>query len=704
MPKQIEKNEAQEKAVATVNGQVLLISCPGSGKTTTMLRRINNMLSLGIPAEHILMVTFTDAAATEMRSRFQDNYGNDYNGVKDVSFSTIHSLCLKILISHSQIPPRIMSQDDQFSILKDAMRLAKVASWISRKDVLTDISAFKNSGMNDISSFVPNFLNSGDFKRVYLGYEAEKERAGFIDFDDILLYCRTMLMEDKTVLQECRDRYRYIMVDEYQDTNNVQKEILYLLAGPNGNLCVVGDDDQSIYGFRGANPRVMLDFEKDYPDCTKIDMSINYRSRPEIIEAARNLIECNSERFKKDIRPSRSGHGEVVYKACNDYPDEITFLLNEVKDLNAKGHPYEQIAILARTNMQLDELAAGLERERIPYHSGDSIPDVYEHFIFMDLIAYLRLINDGGELQDLMRVLNRPNRYLRESDLRFLKKAPGESFIDAAVRTLSCNGQKEARSMEEFKRNLLLLKEKKLQEQIAGIVNVVGYGKFLDDYAKRMDAPSSIFQNRVSFFMGEIQADRYRDVSEWERAAKRHIAAHRQAVKSKEKGSITLSTMHRSKGLEWNTVFLIDCCQGITPLLKGERNIISATEEERRLFYVAATRARESLYILYYTKKKDGNKKTSLVKPSMFIKELKGEVQREKSRQASAAAKQEEEIVKNDSLFEEGEPGRFRIGMKVHHREMGKGVVVSKNLFFVNIRFEDGVKMFPISNRQYVNK
>lgn len=687
MPEQIQENRAQEQAIKTINGQILLISCPGSGKTTTMLRRIDHMLNVGIPAEQILMVTFTDAAATEMKERFAKQYNKT-----GVTFSTIHSLCLKVITDSISSPLRIITQQEQYALLKDILIEVRIPATVNRKDILTDISAFKNSG-GILDLFIPTFIESDAFKKIYFAYEAEKDKKMFVDFDDLLLICKKLLSENRMILEKYQSKYRYIMVDEYQDTNNIQKDIIYLLTGSDGNLCVVGDDDQSIYGFRGANPRVMLDFEKDYPSCKKIEMSVNYRSRPEIINAAKDLIENNKDRFPKDIQPFRNGHGTVIYNSSDVRADEISFMIGEIKKLHCDNIPYSNISILSRTNMQMDEIAAALEKDKIPYRSGDVIPDVYEHFIFGDILSYLRLINGDGSVKDLIRIINRPNRYVQESTVRNLGSASPTTILNIANSMFS-EHKRYADELKKFYSQLIIVKEfDTVKDQVNGILDIIGYRRFLEDYAKRTDIPDSVFFDKASYYIRDLETHRFSDYQKWERYAFYQITQHREKLKNTEKDCVTLSTMHRSKGLEWDVVFLTDCCQGTIPISKA--STAEAIEEERRLFYVSVTRAKERLYVLNYKNKTVGKKK-SPVKPSIFIKELNGDVRREQLRQIQLSKNHENVVKSVISDFEEGEPKRFQVGMCIHHKVFGEGIVVSKNLFFLNIRFGNQLKMIPL--------
>ena len=383
----MEKNSAQDEAIRTHKGQVLLISCPGSGKTTTMIRRIHSMTEAGIPASSIAMVTFTEAAAREMKDRYHKSYGEC-----GAMFCTIHSLCLKILSQVLGKPPRILSPEDQASLIRSSIRDAKIPAATAVKEIQNDISVFK-SKVSDLDTFCPSLLSSEEFLRLYSIYEEKKHEADVMDFDDLLWRCLDSLKKNSRLLKKCQQTYEYIICDEYQDTNHIQKEILYLLAGEQGNLCVVGDDDQSIYSFRGANPDIMLDFKKDFPNAHEIHMDINYRSRPEIITAAKNLIEHNTQRFQKDIQAARNGNGQVIFHSSSGRLEEIEYLAREITRLRTSGIPLSSISVLSRTNQELEDVAAVLESHHLEYSSPEPIRDIYEHFIFTDIMAYLNLID-----------------------------------------------------------------------------------------------------------------------------------------------------------------------------------------------------------------------------------------------------------------------------------------------------------------------
>ena len=306
----MKKNEGQEAVINTTEGQLIVIACPGSGKTTTLVRRIHHMVDdCKIPSESILMVTFSNAAAKEMRERYQKSYGKD-----DVTFSTIHSLCFAILrkfAGYSNEDILTDARDYFYKKLRGNKQVNDKEEFIN--SILTEISVIKNNQI-PLDDYNPICCNDKTlFEDLFTGYEEYKNDLNVVDFDDMLIQAYQTMKDNKNCLQWLRNKYRYIQVDEYQDTNYLQRDIIYLLAGENGNLTVVGDDDQSIYGFRGARPQVMLNFKKDYPDAVMIRLSTNYRSSKEIIHSADNLIKLNKSRFDKEFLAFKSETGQIEY-------------------------------------------------------------------------------------------------------------------------------------------------------------------------------------------------------------------------------------------------------------------------------------------------------------------------------------------------------------------------------------------------------
>lgn len=411
----MEKNNAQEEIIHTVNGQLLVVACPGSGKTTTLLRRIHYMINEAkIPAQQILMVTFSSAAAKEMKTRYQKKFGMDA-----VTFSTIHSMCMSILKKFGGYTKESILSDPReyfYEVLRKQKGINDINEFIT--GLITEISVINNNSI-DLNSYKPKCTKDKKlFLKLINGYQEYKEELHLIDFDDMLQKAYEIMVNDKECLDFLRNKYRYIQVDEYQDTNLIQKDIIYLLAGQDGNLAVVGDDDQSIYAFRGAKPEIMLNFQKEYPKSKMVKMSTNYRSGKKIISEADRVIKSNTNRFQKDFIGFKPENGAVEYIVTEEKKDEILKIYSRIKKLLNDGENPADIAVLFRTNRQAEKMAAILFRNQIPFQSNEKIQSKYEHWMFQDLQAYYRLANkhldnkSSDARRDLSRVLNHPNRYL----------------------------------------------------------------------------------------------------------------------------------------------------------------------------------------------------------------------------------------------------------------------------------------------------
>lgn len=603
----MEANQAQEEAIRTVEGQLIVVACPGSGKTTTLVRRIHHMVEdCGIQPEHILMITFTAAAAKEMRTRYQKQYGKD-----EVTFCTIHSLCLAILRKFAGI-----TNDD---ILSDARaffydRLRKEKSINDKESfiklLLTDISVVKNNSLT-LAEYQPQCCSDQQlFESLFRNYEEYKEQEGLIDFDDMLIRAYQLLEQDGNCLAWIRDRYRYIQVDEYQDTNFLQRDLVYLIAGKDGNLAVVGDDDQSIYGFRGARPEVMLKFQDYYPRARMIRMSTNYRSCSGIIALADRLIRQNTARFPKQFLSFHKEEGNITRIRKQNRMAELYAVVTKVRDLIRSGEDPNQIAILYRTNRQAEAPAAILTDARIPFVTTEKIQSLYKHWMFGDLQAFYRLANDRDwTRRDLARVLNHPQRFLQ--DPGYLHAGLSRSKMMAVAYRTGGEAWKRDKAVEQvdaFFRLIRMLKGKE-PEEFLKILSLLGpYRNYLEENAKYMQADVTEFLDIWNRYQED--AKKWKTWKDWGAYIVRYNHTMEEAQKNRE--GVTLSTMHCSKGLEWKQVFLIDCVDGICPYEKAESD--AAKEEERRLFYVAMTRAKENLYLCTYEEK--GRDK---VKPSPFL-------------------------------------------------------------------------------------
>ena len=594
----MKKNEAQEKAIHTINGQLIIVACPGSGKTTTLIRRIHHMITeCKISSEHILMITFSNAAAREMRERYHKTYGVD-----GVTFSTIHSMCFAILRKFGGYKNENILTD-QRSFFYEKLRYNKK---INDKEefinsLLTELSVIKNNQI-PLEGYQPKCCNDKKFFTDLLNaYEKYKSDLSLVDFDDMLIKAYQIMQEDPDCLAWLRNQYQYIQVDEYQDVNYIQRDIVYLLAGENGNLAVVGDDDQSIYGFRGAQPQIMLDFKKTYPNAVEVHMGTNYRSCKEIIKSSGKLISKNKNRFEKKFVGEKKGMGKITMLMTKDRMEEITKISQMIKKEVLKGNT--DIAVLYRTNHQAEAVANAFLNAGIEFHCNDKINNRYEHWMFEDIQAFYNLANNKSKYpqRDIARVLNHPNRFL--FDTAYFKAGLDKQKMRRAAFKNTSDSWKCQKALDGIEDFFFIL------DRLAGLtpyefllrLERVGYLTYLQEYADFRNVEKSELMDIWDQYKADAKENN--DWNKWGHYIVRYKKAIEKSSHCKE--GVTLSTMHSAKGLEWGTVYVIDCVENICPYNK--KGVDTDLEEERRLFYVAMTRAKENLYLCTY-KTKNGKR------------------------------------------------------------------------------------------------
>ncbi len=613
----------------------MVLAGPGSGKTFTITSRISYLTDQRhIPPENILVITFTRYAAMQMQLRFQDACEGRR---MPVTFGTFHSIYFQILKkTYSLTQENVLTGKEKRIFLHRAAGEAydgaagnfgtggRGNADPDREDFLrqleTEIARVKNEDA-DPGTYRPLCCDGSLFWQIFRSYEEEKKRQGKLDFEDMLTRCRDLLKTHEEILKEWQEKFQYILVDEFQDCNRVQYEVLKLLAGPKRNLFVVGDDDQAIYGFRGASPKIMQTFLKEYPDARKILLDTNYRCDAQIVSGALKVIDRNRDRFPKALHAApadRSGDEAASLRGIRvmefeDPREESLFLLKEIRRRLAQGLPAKEIAVLFRTGAEGEFLAEQLLKDNIPFQMKDRKDCLYEHFIGKDVRSYLSLadVRDPDSARaDLLRVANRPNRYLTRESLHnargdvsaLLSYYQGEDTVRAGIRKLS--------------EDLTLIRDEPPYSAIQYIREGIGYDGFLEEYAHKRRLKPEKYQE----VLDEIQ-DRAKDFStagEW----MSHVDRFSEEVKAKQAGAsgegIQLLTIHSAKGLEYDTVFLIGANEGILPHKKAQ--LPAEIEEERRLFYVAMTRARKSFLVSYVTEK---NGRPAA--PSRFVEELQGE-------------------------------------------------------------------------------
>lgn len=607
-------SEVQQKAVTHRDGPMLVLAGPGSGKTMVLTRRVQYLTEYyHIPPGEILVITFTKAAAREMKERYLRLTGSAHTAV---SFGTFHAVFFQILkLAYGYGAEHILREEQKYQFLREAVYKQKLepddeAELIG--SIASEISKVKNDRVK-LQEYKATSCNTKSFIAIFNEYDNRLRRSNKIDFDDMLVYCYELLKERKDILGAWQRKFRYILVDEFQDINQLQYDIVRLLAAPEDNLFIVGDDDQSIYRFRGARPEIMLHFEQDYPAAKRVLLDVNYRCSRLIVEGACRVIENNKQRFSKKIRANNQEGPPILHHRFRDQEAEYECVIDKIKTYREKGGAYRDIAVLFRTNTQPRKLVEELISEGIPFRMRDALPNLYDHWIVRDIFAYLHMAQDMKQgmvkRSDFLQVMNRPKRYLGRECL--------ESEFISWEALLAWYDDKPwvCERIEKLEKDLKLCSHLSPTGALHYIRNIIGYEEYLKEYADyKGRKPEDLFG--ILDELKELSSG-FKTLAEWEA----HIAVIRaellKQAREREQNTdgVALSTMHSSKGLEYRIVFIIDANEGITP----HRRVLfeEDMEEERRLFYVAMTRAKELLYI-FSVQKLYGKK----AEQSRFVEEL----------------------------------------------------------------------------------
>lgn len=609
--------KSQSEAIRHQDGPLLVLAGPGSGKTTVVTKRVQYLVQdCHISPSSILVITFTKAAATEMKERFlrlMEQSEEKPQGYGNVSFGTFHAVFFNILkLSYGFTAANILREETRYQYMKEIVGRLKLEiddenEFIS--GVLGEISLIKNERISLEHYFSKNCAED-IFRKIFASYEQRKRNARLIDFDDMLSYTWELLTKRPDILEAWQKKFRYILVDEFQDINRLQYDILRLLAQPENNLFIVGDDDQSIYRFRGAKPEIMLNFQKDFPTAGRVLLNDNFRSTRQIVNAAGRVIRKNQSRFAKEIT-ARGGEGPGVrILAFEDQQQECLYLLKEMQEYKKNGGAWQQMAVLYRTNTQPRLLIQKFMEFNVPFRVRDQVPNLFEHWIAKNLFCYIRLACGSKLRKDLLPVLNRPKRYMNRECLND-EIICWEYMMDYYKdKPYVCD------KIERLQYDLKMLGRMGPFAAINYIRHVMGYEEYLKEYAefRRMNAED------LMEVLNELQesARAYKTYDEWfaymERYKKEMDEMRKRQQEVKE--GVHLATMHSSKGLEYDKVFILDAAEGITPYKKA---VLDADlEEERRMFYVAMTRAKKELTICW-AKKQFSHELTV----SRFVEEMK---------------------------------------------------------------------------------
>ncbi|MCI8858368.1 MAG: ATP-dependent helicase [Lachnospiraceae bacterium] len=601
-------NQSQTEAIGHMTGPMMVLAGPGSGKTTVITERTKNLvLHHGVDPSRILVITFTKAAALEMKERFLRLMG----GRKyPITFGTFHAVFFQILkYAYGFHSGNIAREEQRQQFMREIIQGLHLEYEDENEfigELLGEIGMVKNTGI-PLEHYYPKNCAKEIFEKVYQLYDDKMRSKRLIDFDDMLVYCYELFDQRKDILSAWQRKFEYILIDEFQDINKVQFDIIKMLALPENNLFIVGDDDQSIYRFRGAKPELMLGFEKSYPDVRRVLLDVNYRSPREIVETSLRLISHNTQRFdkkiyaneesvnqklkqkaeKQKIRPSNHVH----YNLWESQQQEGKNIIEQILQSCRKGYTYNDCAVLFRTNTQPRLFMSQLMAYNIPFRTRDNIPNLYEHWITRDILTYIRLAQGSRTRKDMLKIMNRPNRYITRESLE-------EETVAFDVWADYFYQKKQhwvAERIEQLEADLRVISRIGPFAAINYIRMGIGYETFLQEYAeyRRINA------DNLLEILDELQ-DGAKEFPTYE-AWFSHMEEYTKELQNQKKQQelltdcVSLATFHSAKGLEYPIVHILDVNEELMPYKKA---ILDADiQEERRMFYVGITRAREELHI-----------------------------------------------------------------------------------------------------------
>ena len=658
-------NEMQKEAVIYKDGPLLILAGAGSGKTRVLTCRIAYLIKeYGVNPYNILAITFTNKAANEMKDRITNLIGKT-----NITASTFHSFGVKILREYDNA--KILGYNKNFNIMDsdDTLTLIKKIT----KDLGFDPKTFSPYMIkNKISSCKNEYVMPEDYKafvcsseddviyKIYSKYEDTLKQNNSVDFDDLLILPIKLFIEHEDILEKYQERYKYILIDEYQDTNKVQYMLTKMLCKKYRNICVVGDVDQSIYGFRNADYRNILNFEKDYKDGKTIYLEQNYRSCKTILDAANSVIKNNKERKEKNLWSNKDIGDKISYYRAYDEVDEVFYCLKKIKELINNGVPYSDIAILYRTNAQSRVFEDVLLRENIPYKVIGSFY-FYNRKEIKDLISYLKLINNQDDNLSLTRAISVPKRGIGEKSIRNLEE---ESIFYKASMFDCLKSEKEL----EFKNLILDLKSKVSEVTLTELIEIVlDKSGMKEALKKEKTLEADIRLENLEEFKSITKNFEEKEglISLEDFLLEISLVADKEEYKD-DPNRLTLMTVHQVKGLEYPYVFIVGLEEGIFPH-RNSMNSESEIEEERRLMYVAITRAMKKLYITNAKKRMlYGEEKNNI--PSRFINEIDEKLLNIENAPKEAIIKKEKNVYEDDV--------DYKYGDKVLHDKFGVGVVI----------------------------
>lgn len=688
-------NAQQQKVVDTTEGYVLVLAGAGSGKTHSIIYRTAHLIvNKGVLPENILLVTFTNKAANELKDRIRKYIHSD---CRTMWVGTFHSVCLRILrAEYRSIPPysssfSVFDTDDQISVLKKVCKKLNIDTKIYPvQRVHNIISKQKNNIITPDLFFDYNEKNkySYEIQRIYQEYENALQENNAMDFDDLLMKCAILFDHSPEIVKKYQEQFRYVTIDEYQDTNYVQFKIVNMLAKKHENLCVIGDDDQAIYSWRGANIRNILDFEKDYESVVVIHLEENYRSTPSILRLANSVIVHNQSRHPKELWTKKEEGAKPQLIVHDNEHAEADFVAGDVKDKLTSGILSNQIVILYRTNFQSRVLETAFNKYQIPYQIVGGV-NFFQRREVKDLVDYLRVIINPQDIESILRVINVPNRSIGKTTISYLISYASEeqiSLMEAIFQVKEIAGltRKSRNGVEEFAQLVqklsIIASNHKPAEIVKEVIRLSGLEEF---YTDKDDIQTIARVENIKELLAH--AEEYQEKYEQDNQMSPTLEQYLQNLSLQtdldnrrvDTPVVRLMTMHNAKGMEFDYVYVVGLEDGLLPHSMS-MNDNDDIEEERRLFYVAITRAKNSLQLHYAHTRRMGDT-VQFNQPSRFLALVPDELL-EKVNQSfyeiHASRYQPTPKKAKSPLLLESEK-HFRIGQKVQHVEFGKGIILN---------------------------
>ncbi|MBQ8448219.1 MAG: ATP-dependent helicase [Clostridia bacterium] len=666
---------AQSEACCAVNGYTLLLAVPGSGKTTVLISRLGYMIyALGIDPRSVLTMTYTVAATHDMRERFCAVFGEDLR--ESLEFRTINGVCAKIIASYER-----MKGGRAFTLVTDEKELSAAVSAIYRECTGEFPTESDVKNVRAMITYAKNMMLSAEeaekldeedlpFSKILQKYNAMLREQKLMDYDDQMVYAHKILRMYPAILARISARYRYVCVDEAQDTSKIQHTIISLIAREHGNLFMVGDEDQSIYGFRAAYPEALLLFEAEHEGAKILKIEKNFRSGASIVAAADGFIAKNTLRHQKTMVSARNDAGEVREIALRGKTEQYSYLLKVAKACR------EETAVLYRNNESALPLIDILEKFNVPYRVKALDTAFFTSRTVQDIANIVRFANNNCDTEAFMQIYYKINTHLSKAAAQAACdycNREGMNVLDA-VWEVGKLGMGTLKSCKAMKSHFMSLLTERADKAVFRIVNYMGYGEYMD----RMGINRSKAEILEAIGAGEPTAKSLISrLSALCELAREHRAP--------EGCRFTLSTIHSAKGLEYDTVYLADVCDGVFPEStvinpkSAPKELLAAYEEERRLFYVGATRAKSSLFLFTYA-----GKSSSFCDELLGKEKAKGGIEKAISSVPTGHRRTEKEIAEFC--------GQISVGCELCHRAFGKGTVISIEGDIISVKFESGAR------------